>query len=141
MPPFPFLLFFGTRSSLAKLAIFFMRACAAALFLSLRAAFLLARSFILLIMACILVKTRQILNAVYSLLEFSSIRLPKLLGHVPGLQLLYAHRLPVPLSRVVSRSGLSYGLPTPPSITFVFVSPLVDLHRASGSSAKPIWAE
>jgi len=57
-PPLPFLLFFGTRSSFAKLAIFFMRACAAALFLSLRAAFLLARSFILLMIACILVKIR-----------------------------------------------------------------------------------
>jgi len=52
-PPLPFLRFFGTRSSLAKLAIFFMRACAAALFLSLRAAFLLARSFILFMMVYI----------------------------------------------------------------------------------------
>lgn len=39
-----------------------MRACAAALFLSLRAAFLLARSFILFIIAYILVKIRQVLS-------------------------------------------------------------------------------
>ena len=141
LPPFPFLLFFGTRSSFAKLAIFFIRACAAALFLSLRAAFLLARSFILLIMACILVKARQTLNAVDSLLGSSSIRLPKLLGHALGLQLLSVRRPPALLSRVVSRSELSYELPSLPSIAFVFASPLIGLPQASGSSAKSTRVE
>lgn len=116
-----------------------MRACAAALFLSLRAAFLLALSFILLIIAYIPIKMRRILNAGDSPLGFFSIRLPKLLGRVLGLQFLSAHQPPAPLSRVVSHSGLSYELPSLPSRAFVFVSPLTGLHRALGSLAKSTW--
>ena len=38
------------------------------------------------------------------------------------------HQPPSPIFRVVPRFGLSYGLPSPPSVTFAFASPLVGLH-------------
>ena len=122
-PPFPFLLFFGTRSSLAKLAIFFIRACAAALFLSLRAAFLLALSFILLIIAYIPGETMHDPDTMHPPRGVSSIRLPKIAGRVLCLRLLSAHPPLVPLFRVVFHSELSYEPPSPLSVAFVFASP------------------
>lgn len=102
LPPPPFRLFFGTRSSAARLAMLFMRACATALFLSDMAAFRRFRSFIRFIVALKrIVGHETIVSSVEnnSLHAPSSIFPPNLLGPVlspplPGVLLLLSLLVP-----------------------------------------------